>query len=121
MSEEPPRRPFGKWTSLFLIWNGLGALLVLYIELGCWVILLMQLTTETRPPPIFLGDFLGAFLWLCWVPSLPFTTLGVTIVLWRSRQTEISRVLLLYSGVVLVLGGELILLAIVSLGGFWPP
>ena len=106
MSSEPQHRPFGKWTLLLLVWNGLGAVLALYI-LSYGVILEYEAIAIPLAGPIL------SF----WVPSLPFTTLGVMLVLWRSRHVGISRLLLIASGTILVLWGGFIVTVFALLGG----
>jgi F0F1-type ATP synthase assembly protein I len=111
MFVEMPRRPFGTWTSVFLVWNGLGALLALAVQSGI-SLKLIALDTEGFP------SFVLGLLCRSWVPSLPFTTLVVAIVLWRSHRATVSRVLLLYSGAALVVWGGLILIIFAYLGAF---
>jgi hypothetical protein len=114
MSEEPQRWPFGKVTSLLLVWNGLGALLVLcFVCAGLYVDLTTQYRDKLNPPlPVLL------FVWCCWFPSLPFTTLGVAVVLWRCREVAISRRMMLFSGMAVVLWVGMIVATFASLGGF---
>ncbi len=94
------------WLGLILIWNGLGGLLALYIIL--WVILSVQYLISFPEPPIWCGI---VFFWLWFIP-MPFTTVGVTAFLWKSRGTARSKVLLLYSLVIFALWSYLIVMVV---------
>ena len=109
MPQELQRRPFGPWTLFFLIWNGVGALLIVYFDM--YAILAFRCAIE--PPNQILCSI---FFW-AWFPSLPFTTLGVAIALWQGRRSVASRLLLVYTGTVLVLWGGLILMIFAFFGG----
>ena len=92
------------WLGLLLIWNGLGGLLALYAIL--FVILsdryLIELPFPLDWPIVFLW-----FFWLWFLP-MPFSTGGLIIFLWRSRRTSTSKVLLLYTLVILALWSTLV-------------
>ena len=92
------------WLGLILIWNGLGGLLALYVNLS--VILYVQYLIGFPKPPEWFGI---VFFWLWFIP-MPFTTLGVTIILWRNRRTSRSKALLLYSLVIFALWSYLIVM-----------
>lgn len=99
MPEEPKLPVVGLMTWLGLIWNGSGAFVVILVT---WFP-----TTGTQPlPPLpsWVQVLIGLFP--LWVIILPFTTLAVTISLWESRRAIVSRMLLLYSFVVLLLWGS---------------
>jgi hypothetical protein len=93
------------WLGLILIWNGLGGLFALCVILS--VIPSVQYLISFPEPPIWCGGF----FWL-WFMTLPFTTLGVTVFLWRSRGTSMSKALLLYSLVILALWIYLIMMLV---------
>lgn len=87
------------WLGLFLIWNGLGGILVV-----CFILSTIQSVQHSiRFPDSPVWGMAVAFFYLLWFLTMPFTTLGVTLFLWRSRRTSMSKVLLLYSLVIFVL------------------
>lgn len=90
------------WLGLLLVWNGVGALLVIEVALSEILFLQHSITFPTPPPWC-----IAAFFWLWFLP-MPFTTFGVIVLLWRSRKTSMSKVLLLYSLVVFAVWSELI-------------
>ena len=90
------------WLGLLLTWNGLGAILALYAILAA--ILYVQRSITFSTPPDWC---VAVFFWLWCLPT-PFTTLGVIVLLWRSRRTSTSRRLLLYCLVILAVWSDLI-------------
>jgi hypothetical protein len=100
------------WVGLLLIWNGIGGLVVLSGILS--IILSVQFSIrlfdpwDGAPPNWCIAVLSWLWFWL-WVLPMPFTTLGVVIFLWRSRQDFVSRMLLLYCLVVFALWSYLIM------------
>jgi hypothetical protein len=93
------------WFGLLLIWNSLGGLCAFCFDVFC--ILVSRYSIGIPLPPEWCGPCLGAFFWFWFLP-LPFTTLGVSIFLWRSRKTTKSKLMLLLSFVNFALWSGLI-------------
>ena len=90
------------WLALLLTWNGLGAILALYAILAAILSVQHSITFSTPP-----NWCVAVFFWLWCLPT-PVTTLGVIVLLWRSRRTSMSRGLLLYCLVILAVWSDLI-------------
>lgn len=82
------------WLGLLLTWNSLGAVLALYVIVA--VILSIQYSISIPDPP----GWCKTVFFCLWFLPMPFTTLGVTTLLRRSRGTTMSKVLLIYSSVI---------------------
>ena len=97
------------WLGLLLTWNGLGAILALYVILA--VILSVQHSISVPDPP----GWCKTVFFCLWFLPIPFTTLGVITFLWRSRGTTMSKVLLLYSSAIFVVWSSLVAMFIAFL------
>ena len=96
------------WLGLLLLWNGVGGALSVYAFL---VIILEQYAIRLPDPP----EWCVAVFFFFWFLPMPFTTLGVIVRLWSSRQSPVSKLLLLYSLVVFAVWTDWIVLFVTAM------
>lgn len=98
------------WLGVVLVWNDVGALLAM--------VALLEFALQhliTFPEPLL---WCIAVFWWVWFLPMPFTSLGVAVVLGSNRSTLKSKLLLLYSFVIFAVWCGLAAVVVLSLTKF---